>query len=432
MAEAARSVTSTKQYLYLMAIKTDNNGDVDTQIIPRCIASTGESFCGTVANTNLDLDFAPTHGRIPPGAESNCFRSADLSADGSTVLTLNEDQRLRSFVLPPDLLDEHDSLQCLEPQSIARPTKTLTSALYPGFSLANTGTTIALQACNDLPIRLVNILDFSYTHATYPWVNASTEAWIAPHSLLFSSDGLHFVAGTKEKLAVFDVSRDGEGPVTGTSTRKSQKSRRAWGEHETPLSGIVTALSLSRNNEVLAAGTTGREIGLYAAGGMGEKVTSFSIRDDLEAGANGAGVTQLSWSSCGNYLFVAERKSDAILIYDIRQGQRLSWLRGRKADTSQRLSFDLLQTSDSGHDIWAGGTDGKVRIWRDVTRSEDVVDPDAVFPAGIGRSTSSPVKINGADTIRYDVKCACSSKSCRSNYDVRAALPTGMLCTWES
>jgi len=412
-----------------MAFKTNNNGDVDTQIVPRCIASTGESFCGTVANTNIDLDSAPTHGRTQPDAESNCFRSAELSADGSTVLTLNEDQRLRTFVLPPDLLDEHDNLQCLPPQSTARPTKTLTVALYPGFSLANTGTTIALQACNDLPIRLVNTLDFTYTHATYLWVNASTEAWIAPHSLLFSSDGSRFVAGAKEKLAVFDVSRDGGGPVTSFSTRKSQKSRRAWGEHETPLSGIVTALSLDRTNVVLAAGTTGREVGLFAAGGMGERITSFAVRDDREAGANGAGVTQLSWSSCGNYLFVAERKSDAILIYDIRQGRRLSWLRGRKADTLQRLSFDLLETPNAGHDIWAGGIDGKVRIWRDVTRSDEVADPDAVFPAGIGRLMSSPVKITGADTLRYGVKCACSSKSRRGNYDVRAALPTGTLCT---
>jgi 6-phosphogluconolactonase (cycloisomerase 2 family) len=100
----------------------------------------------------------------------------------------------------------------------------------------------------------------------------------------------------------------------------------------------------------------------------------------------GNGVSQLAWSPCGKYLFVAERQSDALLVYDIRHtGQRLSYLAGRKAHTTLKLSFDLATDEYGKTDLWAGGTDGKVRAWRDVTGREGRIEPDLVHQVSQGK-----------------------------------------------
>lgn len=137
------------------------------------------------------------------------------------------------------------------------------------------------------------------------------------------------------------------------------------------MTGIIGALSVS-NDGILAAGTFSRDVGLYSDEGMGECISSFTISDKLEQAPNysGAGITQTAWSPDGRYLYIAERMSDAVLVYDIRvEGKLLGQLTGRKAMTQQRMSLDVVATS-AGHEIWAGGTDGVVRMWKDPHLSE--------------------------------------------------------------
>jgi len=74
-----------------------------------------------------------------------------------------------------------------------------------------------------------------------------------------------------------------------------------------------------------------------------------------------------SWGKWG--LVVGERKSDGLQVFDVRRpGWRLAWLGGRKAVTQQRLEVDVF-----GDEVWAGGTDGGVRIWE--IGGEGVVEP---------------------------------------------------------
>lgn len=67
--------------------------------LPRCIASTGKTFSISLAETHQQRDFISSSGYRQDGLESNCFRGAQLSADGSTVVTYSEDLIHRSFVL---------------------------------------------------------------------------------------------------------------------------------------------------------------------------------------------------------------------------------------------------------------------------------------------------------------------------------------------
>jgi hypothetical protein len=140
--------------------------------------------------------------------------------------------------------------------------------------------------------------------------------------------------------------------------------------------GIISAMSLQPmvNEEagMLAAGTWTRWVGLYDMGGMGGTVATWSIADaaDKDAGIGGTGITQTAWSACGRYLFVIERKSRGILVYDVRvNGKLVSWLEGREAETNQRLGVDSFE-AENGPEVWAGGRDGIVRVWESVGMTE--------------------------------------------------------------
>lgn len=175
-----------------------------------------------------------------------------------------------------------------------------------------------------------------------------------------------------------------------SATRKGRKARKLYGADTAGIGGIVSSLALSNDN-ILAAGTYNRQVGLFENAGQGESMTAFdlSYNDAEDRLLRGNGVSQLAWSPCGNYLFVAERQSDALLVYDIRQtGQRLSYLSGRKAFTTLKLSFDLASNAYGKIDIWAGGTDGQVRVWRDVASREGRIEPDLALHASNGEQTN--------------------------------------------
>lgn len=153
------------------------------------------------------------------------------------------------------------------------------------------------------------------------------------------------------------------------------------------MKGIVSALGMSGEG-LLAAGTFTRNVGLYDDYGNGGTVAIFPLRDDGDRMSadgevgQGTGVTQLLWSACARYLCVVERGSDGIDIWDIRgAGRRLAWLRGRRALTPQRLGAEV-----AGHEIWAGGTDGKIRVWDSLGTKEGVIDPVWEFGAHDGMS----------------------------------------------
>jgi len=231
--------------------------------------------------------------------------------------------------------------------------------------------------------------------ASYPLINATTEAYIAPHSLLFDIYGgatHQFFAGSESEISIFDINRSGEGPMSRMKTIPSRRKKIVGGG--VGMKGIISALALSSNG-MLAAGTFGRWVGLYGSGGRGDMAGVFEVSknpEDKDGVGEGAGITQLLWSYCGSYLCVVERGSDGIGVWDVRStGKRLSWLRGRKAKTMQRMGAEILR-----NDIWAGGTDGYVRVWTDLGMVEGNLDPVWTFGASSDAISSATVHPFGA------------------------------------
>ena len=72
--------------------------------------------------------------------------------------------------------------------------------------------------------------------------------------------------------------------------------------------------------------------------------------------------------------------SHGLGVWDVRgTGRRLGWLAGRRAWTMQRIHADRR-----GSEVWSGGTDGKVRVWRDLGMREGVLEPDEELQAHEG------------------------------------------------
>ena len=257
---------------------------------------------------------------------------------------------------------------------------------YPLFDLTNPQTTLVLSSRRDLPIQLISALT-GQIGASYPLVNPMTEAYICPNSLEFTLDGNRFIAGSESMISTFDLSRSGQEPISATPTGPHRRNDTTHNP-ATNMKGIVSALSIDDTSKILAAGTYSRSVGLYESMGDGECVGVFSVKGtsaDMEIG--GSGITQVSWSPCGRYLYIAERKSDGLLLYDIRKtGQLLAWLTGRDAFTNQRLSFDIIPSFGAdGHEIWAGGLDGKVRTWQNPHQSQGSIDPTFGFQSHTGK-----------------------------------------------
>ncbi|KAL5341167.1 WD40-repeat-containing domain protein [Aspergillus crustosus] len=350
---------------------------------PVCLAST-DSAVHTVTSSSLQHDNTPLAGEMEytPTIDGggSYFKNASWSPDGTTILTDSSDHKLRTYIVPPDLLEERQKPHQLTPYSVLPSGEsTYASAFYPFFSLQDPSSTLFLSSVRDHPIRLSSALAPT-TLATYSLVNPTTEAFITPHCMIypFSLGGTHFLTGSDSLICLFDISRPGkEGPVTWMPTIPSKRKQAVGGG--VGMKGIVSAMALSPNDDgILAAGTFSRNVGLYDSNGSGQSLGTFNIsKTEADRHIGGSGITQFLWSPCGRYLYIAERKSDGVLVYDIRvTGQLLGWLQGRSASTNQRLKIDLVSTGQgTSHEIWAGGTDGVIRYWRDPTYAAGAQDP---------------------------------------------------------
>lgn len=295
---------------------------------------------------------------------------------------------------PPDLLQERNEPLKLEPYSTLPSAEPIYAiATYPFYSLQDPSTALILTSVRDHPIQLSSAFA-PQTVGTYSLINPTTEAFITPHSILYPTDlgGAQFITGSDSLICVFDVSRPGnDGPVTRLPTIPSKRKQIVGGG--VGMKGIVSALAMNPGGDgILAAGTFTRNVALYASRGSGDLIGTFNIaRTEADRHIGGKGITQLLWSPCGRYLYIVERRSLGMLVYDIRvTGQLLGWLQGREAVSNQRMKADVIAIGESGsHEIWAGGTDGITRVWKNPFETVGAQDPDLQFKVHDGTSLAT-------------------------------------------
>ncbi|KAK3294322.1 uncharacterized protein B0H64DRAFT_184367 [Chaetomium fimeti] len=362
------------------------------------------------------------------------FKSVQWSADGTTLFTSSFSNRISTFVLPETLLQPRES----PVELIAHSTRTLpepTSAIAPCpyFALEHPSTQTLLTASTDHPIHLHHAFlpspsspsppppnpqsddqnqDNADDHTTTPphptptrtqqqppplasfrLIKHETEAYLPIASLIWPAPGTHFVAGTANRIALFDVSRPDAltpDPLLSIATIPSTRHLAKGGG--VGMRGTVSALAAQPMAAaavggggdgggwgLLAAGTWTRNLGLYDLVRSGECVATWSAAGAAkEAGIGGRGVMQTVWSPCGRYLVVNERGATGLLVYDLRGTHRLlGTLEGRGGMTNQRLSCDVFPGTESagGFEVWAGTKNGGVVVWEGVGNQEGAVQP---------------------------------------------------------
>ncbi|KAL1587906.1 hypothetical protein WHR41_03425 [Cladosporium halotolerans] len=326
----------------------------------------------------------------PGEYEGNFFKEAQFSSDGTCIVSLNADNALRTFRLPQDLLDDIGKPHALSPWSVLKsPTNVQSYALPPCFDSRKPHLAQVLSAPREQPLRLSSALDASVTLAKYPYINPNNEAFQSPNSLLFSGNGDRFIAGSQGKIAIFETASPLRRPLLEHRTNPLDPHLAYTSMRD---KGIIMSLAMS-SQDVLAAGSTNRTVGLFPASGYGACETAFSVAPDPSdpdaAALHGTGITSLAWSADGTYLLVAERQSDGIHVYDVRyQRNRVAWLSGRNARTPQRLGISTVRRP-THFEVWAGGVDGVIRMWKDPGLYGGFQEPTAEFPESHGDAISS-------------------------------------------
>ncbi|KAK0636710.1 WD40-repeat-containing domain protein [Bombardia bombarda] len=356
-------------------------------------------------------------GRQPDIGDRSFFRSLQWSADGTTLFTSSSTNRICTFVLPEGLLEPRQEPVLLKAHGtlvLAEPTNAI--APCPYFALENPATQVILTASSDHPIHLRHAFPQPVTEdyppsspssssdgsqspapstptprqpppiASFNLIKQETEAYLPVTALIWPSPGTHFIAGTTNRLAIYDVSRPESAmssePLLSIATIPS--TRHISKGNGIGMRGTVAALAAQIRGEadhgLIAAGTWTRHMGLYDLQRAGECVATWSVAGAAtEARVGGKGVVQTVWSPCGRYLVVNERASRGLLVYDVRGTyQLLACLTGRDGvDTNQRLSCDVFPGTESagGFEVWAGTKDGSVAVWEGVGNQAGAVEP---------------------------------------------------------
>ncbi|KAK6332302.1 hypothetical protein TWF696_003022 [Orbilia brochopaga] len=361
------------------------NEDPDPPKSLRLVASTGELYCTTKAKSydrekkalggslKNSLEYASLVSKKNQEQDSNVFRSVEWIADGTSFLTVSEDNLVRTFIAPPDLLTAPEPHALLPYHITSLPSTPLCISPFPGADLQLPSSALFLTSHRSQPIQLRSFIYPGVT-GTYPVIKQETEQYIATHSLTWTPDNLHFLAGTRSQIHLFDVSREKDEPLLTYGTGKSH----AAGRHDddgADVRGIVSTLATHPTTQTVAAGTYTRRIHLYSSPWQDGDFLGCIELNKTNAAMNvqssrygyslrGGGVTQVAFTDTGTHLLVAERQSTILRVYDIRNlTSPYAILIGHQAYSNQKIGVSVGSIRGVSNAVVAGGADGFVRVW---------------------------------------------------------------------
>lgn len=174
---------------------------------------------------------------------------------------------------------------------------------------------------------------------SYTCINQYDEV-VAPLSVSFNTTGDKIYCGLNSAIRVFDTLRPG---LTSSEVfcveRVLQKKSGLSGKVKTKIVGHTGLMSCLAFNPYI--------IGMYAAGSYNKTIGIYdedqnSLQHVLE-GRHRGGITQVTFSRNGMFLFSGARKDDSICCWDMRNTTEPMFFFDleRKVTTNQKMSFDV-------------------------------------------------------------------------------------------
>uniref|UniRef100_A0A0D9VYR5 Anaphase-promoting complex subunit 4 WD40 domain-containing protein n=1 Tax=Leersia perrieri TaxID=77586 RepID=A0A0D9VYR5_9ORYZ len=271
--------------------------------------------------------------RSPCSSAGNFLKGVKWSPDGSSFLTSCDDNSLRLFYLPEDAYStaaEHTAEATVGGEDsygasihVNEGEPVYDFCWYPYMSVSDPATCVFATTSRDHPIHLWDATtgELRCTYRAYDAMDEITAAL----SVSFNSTGTKLFAGYNKAIRVFDVHRPGRD--------FEQHSLLKGSEGPT---GIISSISFSPHNGMLAVGSYGQTTAVYAESNM---EPLYVLHGQL------GGVTQDPY----------------ILCWDIRNTVDIVYKLYRSSDTTnQRIHFDI---EPCGRHLGTGGQDGMVHIY---------------------------------------------------------------------
>eukprot|EP01134_Creolimax_fragrantissima_P008533 CFRG8533T1 len=269
---------------------------------------------------------------------NNFYKGVKWSPDGSHLLTCTDDNSMRLYKLPTDI-DYYDNRYCGQVQEVAdMPAGEMVYdyAWYPGMQYWDPVTCVYITCTRDHPIHL---RDATTGGGPYNHLDENEAA----NSVTFSPDGTKIYCGFEKMIRIFDTNRPGRDHID----LKTLAHKRAKGQR-----GIISTIAFSSvSPSLFAAGSYDRTIALYVSNDS-KPVARFN-------GSKG-GVTQVQFSPDGLYLYSGGRRDDTLTCWDVRMAGRIAGIMKRKADTNQKLQFDI---DVEGKYLMTGSQDSTIRVF---------------------------------------------------------------------
>jgi WD40 repeat protein len=279
---------------------------------------------------------------------NNCLKGLRWSPDGLCLLTAAEDQNLRLFELPLELLEQPSeppasSTELSSVLQVRAGDAVYDYAWYPGMHSDDTATCVFASSSRDHPTHLWD----AYTgecRASYCAYDHLDEV-VAAHALGFEPSGQRLYCGFDRAVRIFDLSRPGRQCVLRQTckTRRSREGQR----------GIISCFAFAPDYS-----------GLYAAGSFSGTIGLYTEASDAliaELRGHTGGVTQLAFSHDGLLLYSGARRDGAIHCWDVRMSCRVLATFERACRNNQRVGFDLMGRHSEG--LVTASQDGRVMVY---------------------------------------------------------------------
>ncbi|GJQ12609.1 hypothetical protein GpartN1_g4400.t1 [Galdieria partita] len=272
-----------------------------------------------------------------------------FSPDGSRFVLVDVSKLVSLYFSPNDILnyDHFSHLHICKPFSRVLVGECVRDLdWFPLMDSDNAATCAFITCCKDLPVHLWDGNDGSY-RCSYCAYNHCDEL-MSPYSIRFSTFGDSIFCGFHRRLCIFNTQRPGRDYV-----EYSLSSFRGQGPS---LKGIVSTIDSKMDEPYdLALGSFSGVVGL------GDYRIEHGTFLHTTMRAHNGGVTMVRFVPGSSTLLLAgARKDDDIVVWDIRNTNKVLYRLPRKSETNQRICFDI---DNSGKFVCSGATDGMIRLW---------------------------------------------------------------------